>query len=700
MGWRRLARAGRPGARAAEALRPRTASERTGGGVQPAAVPAQTPSLEPGREPLSTCRDAALRFPVVPGLPRRAKLRSQHPWGATMRARLCLAISIAALATACGARTGLPSTDAEASGDIDEDGGRGGAGGDNRLRADKIDLLFVIDNSASMVDKQTILASAIPDLVNRLVNPACVDDAGQPVGQPPPTPTAPCPAGLRREFNALQDMHIGVISTSLGGHGADNCSPALGDGYNETMDDHAHLTTRGPGGSSVVTYENEGFLAWDPAATKDPPGESNLAAVKQRLADLVVGVGERGCGAEAPLEAWYRFLVDPDPPAAIVRVDCAPGSGDLACAELQGTDATLLAQRADFLRPDSMVAVVMLTDENDCSIVDGGRNWQVLQVLEPDGATAYTNPRPTSTCATAPNDPCCHSCATPSPTGCPPTASDPECQKGKYVFAEDPGNLRCFHQKQRYGASYLRPIERYVRGLTEDAVPDRKGDLVASPLFTAPDGRKRPKSLVFLAGIVGVPWQDVAVDPEDPDDLVYKTAKELHATGGWDLLVGDPEHGVAPLDPLMIESLEPRTGVHPVTGDPLAPPSATSPTANPINGHEYIEATIRDELQYACIFELPEPRDCAFETDHCDCATDALPQPKPICQDESGAYGTVQYRAKAYPATRQLEVLRGIGDNAIVSSICARNVTDPSRPDYGYRPALGAILARLRGGLK
>ena len=27
-------------------------------------------------------------------------------------------------------------------------------------------------------------------------------------------------------------------------------------------------------------------------------------------------------------------------------------------------------------------------------------------------------------------------------------------------------------------------------------------------------------------------------------------------------------------------------------------------------------------------------------------------------------------------------------------------VTDPSRPDFGYRPALGAILTRLRVGLK
>src|SRR5918995_3648511 len=43
---------------------------------------------------------------------------------------------------------------------------------------DKIDLLFMIDNSRSMSDKQEILQLAVPDLVSRLVNPICVDSEG------------------------------------------------------------------------------------------------------------------------------------------------------------------------------------------------------------------------------------------------------------------------------------------------------------------------------------------------------------------------------------------------------------------------------------------------------------------------------------------------------------------------------------------
>ena len=49
---------------------------------------------------------------------------------------------------------------------------------------DKLDLLFMIDNSASMGDKQVLLANAVPDMINRLVSPNCVDPAGNPTGVP------------------------------------------------------------------------------------------------------------------------------------------------------------------------------------------------------------------------------------------------------------------------------------------------------------------------------------------------------------------------------------------------------------------------------------------------------------------------------------------------------------------------------------
>src|SRR3954464_5405186 len=47
---------------------------------------------------------------------------------------------------------------------------------------DKIDLLFMVDNSASMTDKQEILRDAVPVLLSRLVTPICVDGTGKPTG--------------------------------------------------------------------------------------------------------------------------------------------------------------------------------------------------------------------------------------------------------------------------------------------------------------------------------------------------------------------------------------------------------------------------------------------------------------------------------------------------------------------------------------
>src|SRR5687767_8788843 len=66
---------------------------------------------------------------------------------------------------------------------------------------DKVDLLFSIDNSASMGDKQAILAAAVPNLVQGLLNPRCVDADGNPSGNAVADPNSNvgarygCPAG-------------------------------------------------------------------------------------------------------------------------------------------------------------------------------------------------------------------------------------------------------------------------------------------------------------------------------------------------------------------------------------------------------------------------------------------------------------------------------------------------------------------------
>ncbi|MBW2529205.1 MAG: hypothetical protein JRI23_33825 [Deltaproteobacteria bacterium] len=551
-------------------------------------------------------------------------------------------------------------------------------------RVDKIDLLLAIDDSGSMADKQSILALAVPDLIGSLANPPCLDAAGAVVEQPS-GPLAECPQGSQREFDPVTDVHIGVISTSLGPRGSSV-------GLEGCASDEARLLTRtldeqGQGGE-LDTYQGLGFLAWDPAEQLAPPGEPDADRLGAQLRDLVRGVGERGCGYEAQLESWYRFLVDPEPYASVER----EGSK----TRLEGVDESLLQQRAAFLRPDSLVAIMLLSDENDCSFRSSGQGFFTA---EPESLYAL---KARAECAVSTDDPCCAPCGH-APAGCPEdrTCADP------LPYHHDMSNLHCFAQKQRFGHDFLYPVDRYVTGLTADVVPDREGNLVDNPLLVSTAGGSRyvrPADRVFFAAVVGVPWQDIARSGEDGRPSLeagLKTAAELAADGTWSVILGDPSTGALPTDPHMIESIEPRRGVSPVTGDRIASPDAPSPMADAINGHEYtVPADDRGgDLQYACIFELPA-------ADQVDCATLAPGTPcdcsnpddwrKPLCQADDGSYSTLQRRAKAYPGLRQLEVLRGIGDQAIVASICPAELEDRSAAAFGYRPAIAALTERLK----
>ncbi|MBN1609268.1 MAG: hypothetical protein JW940_21740, partial [Polyangiaceae bacterium] len=200
---------------------------------------------------------------------------------------------------------------------------------------------------------------------------------------------------------------------------------------------------------------------------------------------------------------------------------------------------------------------------------------------------------------------------------------------------------------------------------------------------------------IFLAGIVGVPWQDIATDEAltDPAVMAYLSADEIGTRGIWDDIVGDPTASppVRPLDPFMIESVDPREGTNPRTNVDITPPQ-TGPGGNAINGHEVLIANNGD-LQYACIFPLATPRDCSVVQpgQGCDCTELSSPENRPLCD------GTTQVYAKAYPATRILQVLQAYGSNSVVASICAKQPScdDMSDVNCGYNPAMSAVLDRM-----
>ncbi|HKO51461.1 MAG TPA: hypothetical protein VJV79_27320, partial [Polyangiaceae bacterium] len=583
---------------------------------------------------------------------------------------------------------------------------------------DKIDLLFMVDNSVSMQDKQQILKAAVPVLVSRLITPICVDVTGKSTGT---SVGGQCPNGGALEFTPINDIHIGIVSSSLGAHGGSVCSmPA---GATDTLNDRAHLIPSVRTG--VASWKDSGFLAWDPSGQN---GEANPAALQTAFQNMIASVGEHGCGYEASLESWYRFLIDPEPPAEVTLANGVTTRGsrlivndDGTLGACEGCDTTILAQRKAFLRPDSLVAIVMLSDENDCSIRDDGVGWFV--------GSQNRMPLSTAACATNPNDKCCRSCAQKedkAPDGCSALTADPVCMtipKGsQYAIwdaTHDSLNLRCYNQHKRFGFDLLYDTNRYVSALKNTTIRlESSGKVIANPLFDGTsDKGVRDTSLVFLAGIVGVPWQDIATKESltDPAALTYLTAAELLSENRWPVLLGvpRPDDGSAPVppsDPFMIETPDVRSGVNTIAqpNEPIQPVNTTTP--NRINGHEQNIPDFAD-LQYACTFPLQPTKTCTPGDAACDCSPDkagkldaVVTANSPLCQvGGKGPVSATQTSAKAYPGVRELQVLKDFGENAIVASICPKvTVTQnpSSDPNYGYNPAVGAIIERLKEVLK
>jgi hypothetical protein len=534
------------------------------------------------------------------------------------------------------------------------------------------------------------------------------------MGQPT-SPTAPCPTGSARAFPPPLDVHIGLVSSSLGTFGANGCpdpTAATACGPGKTNDDHGHLVTRSDpcgAGAPVSTYQSEGFLAWDPAQTLVPPGVPDVATLVSDTSSLVTGDGQFGCGFESQNESWYRFLVDPTPYATIAL------NGQTAVPS--GTDTTLLQQRADFLRPDSLLTIIEVTDETDTSIQEVGIYPLFAQTEVngmafhlPHATTACTKPPP----ALGPLDPCCSSCGEATPPGC---TADPACEAPNNVYTDATENIsiRAFglsgglmSHKARYGIEFFYPPSRYVNALTSATVANAMGVQVPNPVFA---GGRSPE-LVFYATITGVPWQLIArQDANGTPDLLggvsaldptkvggFKTGAELSLTDPkghtyWDDVVGDPEHYVLPLSPYMQESTVPRTGVDPITNQAILP--VTSATNDAVNGHERTIPTPAGDIEYACIFPLPAADyiDCSMPGAECDCPEQATTN-NPLCSPNPNDSGhlTLQTSAKAYPGVKNLAIAKGMGNQGVVASICAAQVTDPTSADYGYRPAVKAIL--------
>ena len=137
---------------------------------------------------------------------------------------------------------------------LPEDGGPGSGGGEDGgstissapVIETKVDLLFMIDNSASMGDKQAYLATAIPNLVTQLVA-------------------------------TTQDIHIGIVSSSLGPRLGDQTSSGSSGGVCLPT---ATITLPNPAGTQVTQNnhnDDSAHLLQRSSTTTDPTTEVALA---------------------------------------------------------------------------------------------------------------------------------------------------------------------------------------------------------------------------------------------------------------------------------------------------------------------------------------------------------------------------------------------------------------------------------------
>lgn len=613
---------------------------------------------------------------------------------------------------------------------------------------DKVDILLAIDNSASMGDKQAILKTAIPDLVKGLLNPNCIDSSGKATGavaDPGKPREAQCPAGTEPEFKPVVDMHVGIVSSSLGAFGAATQGCA---NDKEHQNDKARLLSRTKqGGSQQVEAGN--YLAWFP---KVPANDGKPAPAKgigdqtqfiNAIQDLVVGVDQIGCGLEAQLESMYHFLIQPDPWDTINITQ----KGDFKVANYAGLDETILAQRKDFLRPDSLVAIIMVTDEDDSSsdpLSVSGQGWVFMDPnfpnspqARPGGNAGTTAPRGTQACATNPTSADCTSCAF--------KKSDPACQdNGGYYGADDDSlNVRFQRMKRRYGLDPQYPLTRYINGLKSRKIPDRNSEHATNgsgayvgttsctnPLFAkdlpgsaaeaiqkvnakTADGKTLTDEQRLAAGLC-----NLTPGPRTPDlvyfamlggapnsllfDGAYGDQPKPKAKVNFRELVGnDPlAYDYSGIDPHMDQSIEPRASLP-------APDAIGKNGSDQIHGREW--DTKKGDLQYSCTFPLEAPlaapRDCSASAASCDC--DGVLSP-PLCSTNKG--GKEQIRAKAYPTIRQYTVAKGLGEQGIVASLCPlvdskgklfpdKNGDGSANPFFGYRPAVASIIDRLKNAL-
>jgi len=250
---------------------------------------------------------------------------------------------------------------------------------------DKVDLLFMIDNSGSMAEEQKKLAAVLPGLVTVLTTG---------FRQPPTMP------GQKPDFPPVKSLHIGVVSSDMGVNlapAADSCGAAS---FNPVAPDPSNpavrtnppingerISTKVFGDDGQMNISTAVAVAGISARPPETPFTTPVSVVVppdpscgtgpqlnpgQRFIDFTAGVsdanavakqfgciaklGKNGCGLEQQLESALKAVT--------------PSTSTVTPFFSRGTKGHGDNDNRGFLREDAILAVILVTDEEDCSIPD------------------------------------------------------------------------------------------------------------------------------------------------------------------------------------------------------------------------------------------------------------------------------------------------------------------------------------------
>lgn len=187
------------------------------------------------------------------------------------------------------------------------------------LRLDAVDILLVVDDSASLADKAEQLKAELPRMLSAITT-GQADDLS---------------------FPPAKSVHVAVTTTDMGGPPSNElfCSGSGQDGV--------FVRPGEVGVTCDVSYP--GYLAYD------ADGAALSVVDSASCVPLVFpDDSHSGCGFEQPLEAALKALWPSDDPA--LSFNSGEGHGS--------------AENAGFLRDNSLLVVIVVADEDDCSASD------------------------------------------------------------------------------------------------------------------------------------------------------------------------------------------------------------------------------------------------------------------------------------------------------------------------------------------